>query len=39
MKAFLDSLASDPVPRGWPDAATALAAHRLVDLAYRSAGS
>lgn len=38
-KAFLDALASDPAPRGWPDAAVALAAHRLVDLAYRSARS
>jgi predicted dehydrogenase len=37
-KAFLDVLASDATPRGWPDAAVAIAAHRLVDLAYRSAG-
>ena len=37
-KAFLDALAADgPAAVGTPDAATALAAHRLVDLAYRSA--
>jgi predicted dehydrogenase len=36
-KAFLDSLAAVPASGGWPDAEVALAAHRLVDLAYRSA--
>jgi myo-inositol 2-dehydrogenase/D-chiro-inositol 1-dehydrogenase len=37
-KAFLDRLAaSDASPGGFPGASEALAAHRLVDLAYRSA--
>jgi hypothetical protein len=36
-KSFLDALArGDAAPAGWPDAETALAAHRLVNLAYRS---
>jgi predicted dehydrogenase len=36
-KSFLDALSrGDAPPAGWPDAETALAAHRLVDLAYRS---
>jgi myo-inositol 2-dehydrogenase / D-chiro-inositol 1-dehydrogenase len=34
-KAFLDALAADRRP--FPDAPTALAAHRVVDAAYRSA--
>jgi predicted dehydrogenase len=39
-KAFLDALQEDGSgARGWPDAATALAAHRLVDAAYRSAAA
>jgi predicted dehydrogenase len=38
-KAFLDVLASGAAARGWPDAGVALAAHRLVDLAYRSSPS
>jgi predicted dehydrogenase len=40
-KAFLDALAAGTSPGtvGLPDAATALAAHRLVDLAYRSAAA
>jgi predicted dehydrogenase len=38
-KAFLDGLAGegDPMLVGHPRAAEALAAHRLVDLVYRSA--
>ena len=37
-KFFLDALARDgPSARGHPDVDVALAAHRLVDLAYRSA--
>ena len=37
-KAFLDAIAADgAAARGWPDAATALSAHRVVDAAYRSA--
>jgi predicted dehydrogenase len=37
-KAFLDALAADgPAARGWPDVEAALAAHRVVDAAYRSA--
>ena len=36
-KAFLDALAAGAGAGGEPDAATALAAHRLVDAAYRSA--
>ena len=39
-KAFLDALQADGAgAAGWPDAATALAAHRLVDAAYRSAAA
>jgi predicted dehydrogenase len=39
-KAFLDALAEGgDTARGWPDAATALSAHRVVDAAYRSAGA
>ncbi len=39
-KAFLDALnASGPATVGHPSAAHALAAHRLVDLAYRSAAA
>ena len=40
-KGFLDALACGTAadPGRAPDAATALAAHRLVDLAYRSAAS
>lgn len=39
-KAFLDALAEDGAAAvGFPDAATALAAHRVVDAAYRSAAS
>jgi len=39
-KAFLDALAAHgPSAAGAPDAATALAAHRLVDAAYRSAAT
>lgn len=39
-KAFLDAIALDGVAAvGSPNAATALAAHRLVDLAYRSAAA
>jgi predicted dehydrogenase len=38
-KAFLDALAEDRSPAGHPPAADALAAHRLVDAAYRSAAS
>ena len=38
-KAFLDALVRTAVtPRADPDAQVALAAHRIVDLAYRSAG-
>lgn len=36
-KAFLDSLAGEGTSGGYPGAADALAAHRLVDLVYRSA--
>jgi len=36
-KAFLDSLARGDGATGWPDAAIALRAHRVVDAAYRSA--
>jgi UDP-N-acetyl-2-amino-2-deoxyglucuronate dehydrogenase len=37
-KAFLDALAADgAAAAGFPDAQTALAAHRVVDAAYRSA--
>lgn len=36
-KTFLDALAGGATRPGWPDAATALTAHRLVDAAYRSA--
>jgi predicted dehydrogenase len=36
-KAFLDALAGGREPAGHPPAADALAAHRLVDAAYRSA--
>ena len=39
-KAFLDGLSEDgPRARGYPDVATALAAHRLVDWAYQSAAA
>ncbi|MCC6340308.1 MAG: Gfo/Idh/MocA family oxidoreductase [Acidimicrobiia bacterium] len=39
-KHFLDALsASGPAARGFPDAPAALAAHRLVDAAYRSAAA
>jgi predicted dehydrogenase len=38
-KAFLDALASGTSPAGHPPAAEALAAHRLVDAAYRSAAA
>ena len=40
-KGFLDALATGqaPDPQRAPDAATVLAAHRLVDLAYRSAAA
>jgi UDP-N-acetyl-2-amino-2-deoxyglucuronate dehydrogenase len=39
-KAFLDALAAEgPAATGWPDAQAALAAHRLVDAAYRSAAA
>lgn len=39
-KHFLDALsASGPAAEGFPDAPTALAAHRLVDAAYRSAAA
>lgn len=37
-KSFLDALASGAAPGG-PSAGEALAAHRLVELAYRSAGA
>jgi predicted dehydrogenase len=39
-KSFVDALQADGSgATGWPDAATALAAHRLVDAAYRSAAA
>jgi predicted dehydrogenase len=38
-KAFLDALSDGRLPAGHPPAAEALAAHRLVDAAYRSAAS
>jgi predicted dehydrogenase len=40
-KAFLDALSAPPGERikGWPDAGTALSAHRVVDAAYRSAAA
>jgi predicted dehydrogenase len=38
-KAFLDGLAASPSAVGHPSAADALAAHRWVDRAYRSAGA
>jgi predicted dehydrogenase len=38
-KAFLDALAEHRSPAGYPPAAEALAAHRLVDAAYRSAAA
>ncbi len=38
-RAFLDSCATPGAGRVGPDAATALAAHRLVDAAYRSAAA
>ena len=38
-KAFLDALAEGRSPAGHPPASEALAAHRLVDAAYRSAAS
>jgi predicted dehydrogenase len=38
-KAFLDGLAADSAYHGSPDVEDALGAHRLVDLAYRSAAS
>jgi predicted dehydrogenase len=38
-KAFLDALSEGRSPAGHPPAAEALAAHRLVDAAYRSAAS
>jgi len=39
-KAFLDALARDgAAARGYPDAGIAIAAHRLVDLAYQSAAA
>ena len=37
-KSFLDALTSGHA-RGWPDAETARAAHRVVDAAYRSAAA
>jgi predicted dehydrogenase len=36
-KAFLDALSEGRSPGGHPPASEALAAHRLVDAAYRSA--
>jgi predicted dehydrogenase len=36
-KAFLDALVEARIPAGHPPAAEALAAHRIVDAAYRSA--
>jgi predicted dehydrogenase len=38
-KAFLDALAEGRSPAGYPPAGEALAAHRLVDAAYRSAAA
>jgi predicted dehydrogenase len=39
-KAFLDAVAADGASAsGWPDAATALRAHRVVEAAYRSAAA
>ncbi|MEX0664584.1 MAG: Gfo/Idh/MocA family oxidoreductase [Acidimicrobiia bacterium] len=39
-KAFLDAVATGgSTATGWPDASTALAAHRIVDAAYRSAAA
>jgi predicted dehydrogenase len=38
-KAFLDALAAGRSPAGHPPASEALAAHRLVDAAYRSAAT
>ena len=38
-KAFLDALAEGRSPAGYPPASEALAAHRLVDAAYRSAAA
>jgi 1,5-anhydro-D-fructose reductase (1,5-anhydro-D-mannitol-forming) len=38
-KAFLDALCSGGRATAFPDAATALAAHRIVDAAYRSAAA
>ncbi len=38
-KAFLDALSEGRSPAGHPPASEALAAHRLVDAAYRSAAS
>jgi predicted dehydrogenase len=38
-KAFLDALATGAAEAPGPDAATALAAHRIVDAAYRSAAA
>ena len=38
-KSFLDALAAGTTPAGYPPAAEALAAHRLVDAAYRSAAA
>lgn len=38
-KEFLDLLARDPGAIGYPDVDIALAAHRLVDAAYRSAAA
>jgi predicted dehydrogenase len=39
-KSFLDALAAGgTAATGFPDAATALAAHRVVDAAYRSAAA
>jgi predicted dehydrogenase len=38
-KGFLDALAAGRTPAGHPPAGEALAAHRLVDAAYRSAAS
>jgi predicted dehydrogenase len=39
-KAFLDAVTTGgSTATGWPDASTALTAHRIVDAAYRSAGA
>lgn len=38
-KAFLDAVAGGRAGTGWPDAATALDAHRVVDAAYRSSAA